>query len=117
MNHIKLRAVSDADAKFLAFIMNNDTVRNALNELPTKLEDLVDAIKEWGKDNDEEVYIISDGKTPIGWLGIFASKLPQKIFIKIFKIIFFKRIATIPANRGFLCFQQVNFCVSWVQIL
>ena len=39
MNDIKLRAVSAADAQFLTFIMNTDTVLNALNELPTKLED------------------------------------------------------------------------------
>ena len=70
MNDIKLRAVSDADAQFLTFIMNIDAVLNSLNELPTKLEDWTAAIKEWNKDNDEEDYIISDGETPIGWLGI-----------------------------------------------
>lgn len=70
MNHIKLRAVSDADAQFLAFIMNTDTVLNALNELPTQPEDWAAAIREWNRDNDEEDYIICDNETPIGWLGI-----------------------------------------------
>lgn len=46
MNDIKLRTVSDADAQFLTLIMSTDTVLNALNELPTKLEDWTDAIKE-----------------------------------------------------------------------
>lgn len=43
MNNIKLRAVSDSDAPFLAFIMNTDTVLDSLNELPTQLEDWADA--------------------------------------------------------------------------
>lgn len=70
MNKVKLRTVSDTDAQFLAFIMNNDTVLNALNELPTQPEDWAAAIQEWSKDNDEEDYIICHGETPIGWLGI-----------------------------------------------
>lgn len=79
MNDIKLRTVSDADAQFLTFIMNTDTVLNALNELPTKLEDWTDAIKEWSKDNDEEDYIISDGEAPIGWLGINGLESADKV--------------------------------------
>ena len=70
MNNIELRAVSDADAQFLTFIMNTESVLNALNELPTQLEDWKDAIKAWSKDSDEEDYIICDDETPIGWLGI-----------------------------------------------
>ena len=79
MNNINLRAVSDADAPFLAFIMNTDTVLEALNELPTQLEDWADAIKEWSKDNDEEDYIISDDETPIGWLGINSLESADKV--------------------------------------
>lgn len=88
MNNIKLRAVSDDDAQFLAFIMNTDTVLNALNELPTQLEDWVDAIKEWSKDNDEEDYIISDDETPIGWLGINSLESADKIaYLKLVAIL------------------------------
>ena len=79
MNNVNLRIVSDADAQFLTFIMNTDSVLNALNELPTQLEDWVDAIKEWSKDNDEEDFIISDGETPIGWLGINSLESADKV--------------------------------------
>lgn len=79
MNTIKLRTVSNADAQFLAFIMNTDIVLDALNELPTQLEDWVDAIKEWSKDNDEEDYMICDGETPIGWLGINNLESVEKV--------------------------------------
>ncbi len=78
MNNIKLRAVSDSDAQFLTFIMNTDSVLNALNELPTQLEDWVDAIKEWSRDDDEEDYIITDGEIPIGWLGINSLESSDK---------------------------------------
>ena len=79
MNNVNLRIVSGADAQFLTFIMNTDSVLNALNELPTQLEDWVDAIKEWSKDNDEEDFIISDGETPIGWLGINSLESADKV--------------------------------------
>ena len=88
MNNIKLRAVSDGDAQFLTFIMNTDSVLNALNELPTQLEDWVDAIKEWSKDNDEEDYIITDGEIPIGWLGINSLESADKVaYLKLAAIL------------------------------
>lgn len=88
MNDIKLRTVSDVDAQFLTFIMNNDTVLNSLNELPTKLGDWTDAIKEWSKDNDEEDYIICDGETPIGWLGINGLESADKVaYLKLAAIL------------------------------
>lgn len=95
MNNIKLRAVSDSDAKFLTLIMNTDAVLNALNELPTQLEDWVEAIKEWNKDNDEEDYIISDGEIPIGWLGINNLESADKVA-------YLKLAAILPSyhNRG-----------------
>lgn len=93
MNNIKLRVVSDADAQFLAFIMNTDCVLNALNELPTQLEDWVDAIKEWNKDSDEEDYIISDGENPIGWLGINSLE-------SIDKVAYLKLAAILPNYHG-----------------
>ena len=88
MNNIKLRAVSDGDAQFLTFIMNTDSVLNALNELPTQLEDWVDAIREWSKDNDEEDYIITDGEIPIGWLGINSLESADKVaYLKLAAIL------------------------------
>lgn len=88
MNNINLRAVSDADAQFLAFIMNTDTVLNALNEIPTQLEDWADAIREWSKDNDEEDYIISDDEAPIGWLGINGLESADKVaYLKLAAIL------------------------------
>ena len=68
--------------------MSTDTVLNALNELPTKLEDWTDAIKEQSKDNDEEDYIISDGETPIGWLGINGLESADKVaYLKLAAIL------------------------------
>lgn len=79
MNNIKLRAVSAADAQFLFSIMNLDAILNALNEVPTQLDDWMDAIKEWSRDDDEEDYIICDGETPIGWLGINGLSSADKV--------------------------------------
>ena len=79
MNNIKLRAVSSADAQFLFSIMNLDAILNALNEVPTQLDDWMGAIKEWSRDDDEEDYIICDGETPIGWLGINGLSSADKV--------------------------------------
>ena len=88
MNSIKLRPVTDTDASFLAFIMNTDAVLNALNELPTQLEDWVAAIYEWRNDSDEEDYIICDGDTPIGWLGINNLESVDKVaYLKLAAIL------------------------------
>ena len=88
MNNIKLRAVSDGDAQFLTFVMNTDSVLDALNELPTLLNDWVDAIKEWSKDNDEEDYIITYGEIPIGWLGINSLESADKVaYLKLVAIL------------------------------
>ena len=88
MNNIKLRAVSYADAEFLYFIMNTDAVLDALNELPTQLEDWVNAIMEWSKDKDEEDYIIGDGESPIGWLGINGLESADKVaYLKLVAIL------------------------------
>ena len=88
MNSIMLRTVSDADANFLTLIMNTDSVLNALNELPTELEDWVNAIKEWSNDNDEEDYIICDGETPIGWLGVNGLESADRVaYLKLAAIL------------------------------
>ena len=50
--------------------MNDESVLKALNEVPTQVEDWTDAIAAWNRDPDEENYIIFEGETPVGWLGI-----------------------------------------------
>ena len=70
MNGITLRAVNDSDAEFLYFIMNHEAILDALNEVPTNLQDWLDAIAEWKQDEDEEDYIICLDGEPVGWLGI-----------------------------------------------
>lgn len=79
MDNIKLRIVCEEDAQFLFSIMNTDTILEALNEVPTQLCDWEEAIKEWNIDDDEEDYIIIDGKAPIGWLGINGLSSTDKI--------------------------------------
>ena len=113
MNNIKLRAVSDGDAQFLTFIMNTDSVLNALNELPTQLEDWVDAIREWSKDNDEEDYIITDGEIPIGWLGINSLESADKVaYLKLAAILpeyHNKGIGRYAINRVIEMLQQRKY--------
>ncbi len=88
MNEIYLRAVTDADAQFLLSIMNTETILNALNEVPTQLGDWIDAIKEWSRDDDEEDYIISDGETAIGWVGINGLSSDDRVaYLKLAAII------------------------------
>ena len=95
MDNIKLRAVSDTDAQFLFSIMNLDAILNALNEVPTQLDDWMGAIKEWSRDDDEEDYIICDGETPIGWLGINGLSSADKVA-------YLKLAAVLPSyhNKG-----------------
>ena len=79
MDNIKLRVVSDTDAQFLFSIMNLESIVNALNEVPTQLDDWRGAIEEWSRDDDEEDYIICDGEAPIGWLGINGLSSADKV--------------------------------------
>lgn len=94
-DNIKLRAVCDKDAPFLFQIMNSESILDALNELPTQLCDWEDAIKEWSKDDDEEDYIICDGESPIGWIGINNLSSNDKTA-------YLKLVAILPThhNRG-----------------
>jgi len=88
MKNIKLRAVCNDDANFLHLIMNDNTILDALNEVPTQLCDWIDAISEWSKDNDEEDYIICDDKTPIGWIGINNLESTDRVaYIKLVAIL------------------------------
>lgn len=67
---IQVRPVCAGDAEFLYQLMNCPPVLERLNEVPTERQDWADAISEWLKDDDEEDYIVMDGDTPTGWLGI-----------------------------------------------
>ena len=66
----RIKLVCKNDAEFLNELMNCTTVLQILNEVPTKLQDWIDAINEWSHDDDEEDYIVFDENTPIGWLGV-----------------------------------------------
>ena len=66
----QLKPVSKNDAEFLHRLMNDASVLQVLNEVPTQLQDWTDAIDAWSRDDDEEDYIIFCGDTPIGWLGV-----------------------------------------------
>ncbi len=68
--NIRMQSVRPEDAEFLYRIMNDQAIRDALDETPTQPGDWVDAIAAWEDDPDEEVYIILDENTPVGWLGI-----------------------------------------------
>ena len=88
MKNIKIIAVTENDAEFLQKLMNNETVMAILNEVPTALAVWVDAIKEWAQDTDEEDYIIFDGTTPIGWLGVNGlSSTDKKAYIKMITLL------------------------------
>lgn len=67
---IRLQKVREDDAAFLYRFMNDKTILDALDEIPTQLGDWVEAISAWDRDPDEEVTIIFDENKPIGWLGI-----------------------------------------------
>ena len=68
--NVRIKLVCKNDAEFLNVLMNCTTVLQILNEVPTKLQDWIDAINEWSHDDDEEDYIVFDENTPIGWLGV-----------------------------------------------
>ncbi len=82
--NIRTLNVCEDDAEFLHRIMNDKNILDALDEVPTQLNDWMDAISAWNCDPDEEDYIIFDEKTPIGWLGINGLLSENKIaFIKM----------------------------------
>lgn len=66
----RIQSVCENDAEFLYLLMNCPPVLQRLNEVPTKQQDWIDAISEWEHDDDEEDYIVFDGNTPIGWIGV-----------------------------------------------
>ncbi len=68
--NIHIRPINETDAVFLNTLMNNSSVLQALNEVPSELSDWTDAIKEWLNDKDEEDFIVVYENTSIGWLGV-----------------------------------------------
>ena len=94
-NHagIGTRPVCTGDAEFLCSVMNCPSVLQALNEVPTGLQDWTDAIREWSHDDDEEDYIILENETPIGWLGVNG-------LLNGDRAVYLKMAAIIP-ERGF----------------
>ena len=55
--NVRIKLVCKNDAEFLNVLMNCTTVLQILNEVPTELQDWIDAINEWSHDDDEENYI------------------------------------------------------------
>lgn len=98
MDNIKLRAVCGSDAQFLCSVMNTDTILDALNELPTRLGDWIDAIEAWSGDDDEENYIICNGGTQVGWIAVNGLSSAEKVA-------YLKLVAILPDyhNKGIGC--------------
>lgn len=82
--NIRILNVCEDDAEFLHKIMNDKNILDVLGEIPTQLNDWIDAISAWNCDSDEEDYIIFDRETPIGWIGINGLLSEDKIaYIKM----------------------------------
>lgn len=82
--NIRILNICEDDAEFLNKIMNDKDMLDALDEIPTQLNDWIDAISAWNCDSDEEDYIIFYGEIPIGWLGINGLSSEDKIaYIKM----------------------------------
>ena len=82
--NIRIVNVCKNDAEFLHRNMNEKNMLDALDEIPTQLNDWIDAISAWNCDPDEEDYLIFDEKTPIGWLGINGLLSEDKVaYIKM----------------------------------
>lgn len=103
---IRIVNVREENAQFLSVVMNEASVLDALKEVPTRIDDWIDAIAMWKSDPDEEDYIIYDGKTPIGWIGING-------LISEDKAAYIKTIALLPQfqNKGIGTYV-VNQCVD-----
>ena len=56
--NIRTINVCENDAEFLHRIMNEKNILDALDEIPTQLNDWIDAISAWNCDSDEEENII-----------------------------------------------------------
>lgn len=67
---VKTVPVCAEDAQFLYRLMNDPNILDSLDEVPTNLQDWIEAISMWERDPDEEDYVIFDDETPVGWLGI-----------------------------------------------
>ena len=88
MTNIKIQEVQINDAEFICKLMNNESVMESLNEVPTSLCDWRCAIAEWERDSDEEDYIIFSDAVPVGWIAVNGlDSKDKKVFLKILAIL------------------------------
>lgn len=93
MEDISIRKVGRKDADFLFNLMNNESILNSLNEIPSSLDNWGSAITEWNNDADEEDYIIVDNNISVGWLGVNGlTSQDKQAWIKM--------IAILPDKQG-----------------
>ena len=92
MANISIRRVEAKDAEFLFTLMNNESIIESLNEIPSSLDTWQSAITEWNKEHEEH-HIIFDNNIPIGWLGVNGlTSQDKQAWIKI--------IAILPDKQG-----------------
>ena len=92
MESILIRKVERKDADFLFNLMNNESILNSLNEIPSSLDNWQRAITEWNKEHEEH-HIIFDNNIPVGWLGVNGlTSQDKQAWIKI--------IAILPDKQG-----------------
>lgn len=82
LNDCEIRNVVIQDAEFLNLLMNHSSVMNALNEVPTQLNDWVEAINYWNEDADEEDYIVFENDNPIGWFAV-NGLMSKDVYLKM----------------------------------
>ena len=111
-----MQKVREDDAEFLYRLMNDKTILDALDEIPTQFNDWVDAISAWNCDPDEENYIIFDESTPIGWLGINGLLSEDKVayikMIGLFPPYQNKGIGTYALNRALDILKSMGFTAA-----
>ena len=92
MENISIREIEAKDAEFLFNLMNNESILNSLNEIPSSLDNWQSAITEWNKEHEEH-HIIFDNSIPVGWLGVNGlTSQDKQAWIKI--------IAILPDKQG-----------------
>ena len=93
MTNIKIEKVKTNDAAFIYDLMNNESVMDALNEVPTSISDWQSAIAEWKQDTDEKDFIIFCDTAPIGWIAVNGLDSEEKKA-------YLKMIALLPEYQG-----------------
>lgn len=91
MNTIKIKPVTEKDAPFIYTLLNNPELLARLQMVPTQLSDWEDAVRFWADDPDEEDFIVFEGESPVGLLGING----------------------LEAGDGSACIKMVAFLPAW----